>query len=647
MIKSLAFDLETYPNYFLATFDADGVKHEFELTSEDDSLSNDQCTDIVKLIGDAEEIVTFNGTYYDIPLLRVAIGANKPNAKAIHAESDRIIESKRQVAQDGAFSDRPERHVDLCMLLPQRKGLKLLGANLHSSKIGDLPYPPHQSLTREQMQQVKTYCSNDVAITRDVQNSMRDELTIRNNLDTWMTAHNYDPQEISPVGCHGVTRPQLGERVLLSTTGKRRTAPVWQPSRAYYDPPTWMRFGDPSLTDIFNEYVASNFMVRDDGRLNPPFSVFPFDEKGKIKYDLNGVQCVLGLGGLHTQHTKGEYLERTDSHGIYHYDVTSYYPSLMLTSGKMDTALQRGFQDMLDQRIEAKQAGEKGTADALKIVVNSVFGKTLEPHSTLYNPDMFLYVTATGQFALLMLMEAVQEAGARIVQANTDGVVLQHKHGDQRVAEALEKWQECTSLNLEGMEFQRFGQKDVNNYIGVTLDGNVKAIGTCALNDARQNISFPITRHAVSQFVTDGTPLRTTIENATDLRDFLRVANANRTKEGLERRIFDADTQALGKVVRFYLSTDADESGFKSVPVDTDWQPCGRASRVGLSAGGVALEELPIAKNGKYEIPANLNRDAYIEHAAKALSALGESEHSAQVTYELIDQREGSLGFEF
>ena len=61
------------------------------------------------------------------------------------------------------------------------------------------------------------------------------------------------------------------------------------------------------------------------------------------------------------------------------------------------------FQDVLDTRMEAKKAGDKATANALKLVVNSTFGASGDKYNDLYDPLMFRSVCMYGQLYLIYL----------------------------------------------------------------------------------------------------------------------------------------------------------------------------------------------------------------------------------------------------
>ena len=81
------------------------------------------------------------------------------------------------------------------------------------------------------------------------------------------------------------------------------------------------------------------------------------------------------------------------------------------------------YKGIVTERVAAKKRGDDVIANTLKIFLNGSFGKLGSKYSLLYAPDLLLQTTITGQLALLMLIERMEDAGIQIVSANTDGIV--------------------------------------------------------------------------------------------------------------------------------------------------------------------------------------------------------------------------------
>ena len=139
----------------------------------------------------------------------------------------------------------------------------------------------------------------------------------------------------------------------------------------------------------------------------------------------------MGIGGLHSVDSNGAWVPE-EHETLMDVDVTSYYPTIMLKenlsprhwiTGGVDH-FKGAFLPIVEGRIEAKKAGDKGKADRLKITINGTFGKTNDPYSTLYDPFIMSCVTVTGQLGLLALVAMVTDVGGTVVSANTDGITI-------------------------------------------------------------------------------------------------------------------------------------------------------------------------------------------------------------------------------
>ena len=75
---------------------------------------------------------------------------------------------------------------------------------------------------------------------------------------------------------------------------------------------------------------------------------------------------------------------------VRNYDVSSFYPHLMTICGYTSRNIPdpKIFEEVLDTRMKAKASGDKATANALKLVVNTTYGAMLNQYNDLYDPLM-------------------------------------------------------------------------------------------------------------------------------------------------------------------------------------------------------------------------------------------------------------------
>ena len=191
-------------------------------------------------------------------------------------------------------------------------------------------------------------------------------------------------------------------------------------------------------------------------------------------------------GGLHTDN-KPKVFEANDEYEIIDWDVSSYYPAIIINNGKFPKHLGkeflRGYQKMFDKRLELKPLAKtdkkiKGIVGALKLAVNSVYGKSSDMQSWIYDRQLTMFTTITGELSLMMLIEAYELKGIHVISANTDGVTIMIKKTDLAVMDSInEWWMNLTRYELERTYYQKIIFSTVNDYLAIKTDGEVKKKG--------------------------------------------------------------------------------------------------------------------------------------------------------------------------
>jgi hypothetical protein len=207
------------------------------------------------------------------------------------------------------------------------------------------------------------------------------------------------------------------------------------------------------------------------------------------------------------------------------------------------------YQSIVERRLAAKRAGNSVESDALKIVINGSFGMFCPPYSVMYSPSLLIQTTVTGQLALLMLIEMLEQDGIQVVSANTDGIVircptkLKHKMFD-----LVATWECITGFDTEATEYLSLFSRDVNNYIALKPDGSAKVKGIFAPAGLAKNPVTAIVVDAVLEYLRTGTPVEDTIA---DCQDITRFAVVRSVKGGA----LDQRGKYLGRVARWYYAT--------------------------------------------------------------------------------------------
>ena len=214
-------------------------------------------------------------------------------------------------------------------------------------------------------------------------------------------------------------------------------------------------------------------------------------------------------------------------------------------------------QQLLDE-LEVSRAEFKkydAQANSNKTALNGSFGKFGNPWSTLYSPELLIQTTVTGQLALLMLIEWIEESGTSVISANTDGIVIRCRRDRyDALVELIALWEQATSFETEETRYAALYSRDVNSYIALKEGGGVKLKGAYAEPEPVAS-SWPsphmqICVTAVCEYLEHGIPLDMTVRLCDDIKQFIEVRNV--TGGGQWRG------QYLGRAVRWYYSTDGE-----------------------------------------------------------------------------------------
>ena len=182
--------------------------------------------------------------------------------------------------------------------------------------------------------------------------------------------------------------------------------------------------------------------------------------KGSVTIQEFDNDIQFAFGGLHGAHKT---IKRAKNVKLL--DVTSMYPNIILLLNVLGSA-SITYKNILDRRIEIKHI-DYILSDALKLILNSVYGNLNNKYSTLFNPKAALSVCVYGQIALYDLCKKIAPF-VTILNINTDGVAfIPH---DEAYIFAYKEWEHEFKLQLEEKDFDQLIQKDVNNYIAVKGD---------------------------------------------------------------------------------------------------------------------------------------------------------------------------------
>lgn len=271
------------------------------------------------------------------------------------------------------------------------------------------------------------------------------------------------------------------------------------------------------------------------------------DTKGVLDFSVNykGFKYDFGLGGIHGCINSGVY-ESTKTHIIKSCDVTSLYPSISIQHSFYPFHLGPEFVDIynlvFERRNEAKRKSKLDKSDkssraineGLKLALNGSYGKSNERTSFFYDPKFTMSITINGQLMLTMLAERLQQAGFKMLMINTDGLeCIVPIDEEEKYNQICKEWEKETKLSLEFVDYKKMIIRDVNNYIAITTDDDVKYKGCFeVVKDYHKDPSFPIVAIALSEYFIFNIPIEETVNNMNG--SYTEIKDGKKTKKEID-----------------------------------------------------------------------------------------------------------------
>lgn len=551
----LIWDTESYPNYWSAGFtNINTGKHLLFEDFPEYGISFDKRK--LDWVLRNFTLIDFNGENYDRHTAAIAVkhGTNSHN---MWTATERIIsygEPGWMVVKSMGARKVQMDHIDLYNLTPLGPSLKIMAGRLGSGLMMDLPFAPGTTLTWNQTRVLRWYMFNDNRNTKLLYDAHSENIKLR--------------EEFGPkygVDLRSKSDAQIAEAIFRAEVTRRTgryPEPVAFRGTFKFEMPEWVQFRTPELQALKRKVEETIFEVGENGYVTTDLRDY--------LVQFGGANYTFGVGGLHST-------EKSIAHCIFDrsgrrryilrdHDVASYYPKLILNSGKVPPAIGAIFRDIFEEiylrRLREKSINKKGVwALGLKIVLNGTFGKTSDPFSVMYYPPLMVQTTISGQLALFMMIERAVLAGFEITNANTDGVVIKAPADrDDELKAIVKDWESATQLEMEANDYVATFSRDVNSYIALDSEYHAKRKGwygkggTNGRPDNEQikkNPANEIVADALEAFFTRGEPIVRTITECRDINKFVTVKQAQGGGAFVEPGCAPV---YLGKAVRFYAS---------------------------------------------------------------------------------------------
>ena len=440
--------------------------------------------------------------------------------------------------------------------------LKRLEFEMDLENIEEMPiHHTKTNMTDEEIQLTKDYCKNDVMATYEFY-----KVTTGNTEHPLYKGNNQielrqDIEEEFGIPCLNYSDSKIGDEMIkkfycqekniqysdLPKKGLFRTEVKVRHCIADY-----ITFQTPELQQFLKAISKEKLTIKDEFKESVEFydNIYTFAK-----------------GGLHTEN-KPKIFEADADYIIVDWDVSSYYPAIIINNGKyphhLGPEFLRGYKTMFDKRLELKPLAKKdkkikGIVGALKLAVNSVYGKSSDMQNWIYDRQLTMFTTITGELSLLMLIEAYELADIHVISANTDGVTIKvHKDKVEKMNEINKWWMDLTSYELERTDYAKIIFSTVNDYLAIKTDGEIKKKGDFLTDfELHKNKSARIVPIALEHFFVNDVPVADTIRNHTNIYDFCLRQKASKDfhYEGHSK-----ETKTVyNKLIRYYVSNTGEK----------------------------------------------------------------------------------------
>ena len=174
----------------------------------------------------------------------------------------------------------------------------------------------------------------------------------------------------------------------------------------------------------------------------------------------------------------------------------------------------------------------------------------------IYDRQLTMFTTITGELSLMMLIEAYELAGINVISANTDGVTVRiHKSKLDKMHEINAWWMELTQYELERTDYKKIIFSTVNDYIAIKTDGEIKKKGDFLTDfELHKNKSARIVPIALERYFVNGDDIATTIKSHSNIFDFALRQKASKDfhYEGHNKQT--GEKKVYNKLIRYYIS---------------------------------------------------------------------------------------------
>ncbi len=177
----------------------------------------------------------------------------------------------------------------------------------------------------------------------------------------------------------------------------------------------------------------------------------------------------------------------------------------------------------------------------------------------IYDRQLTMFTTITGELSLLMLIEQYELNGIHVISANTDGVTIQiDKNKIDKMHEINKWWMDLTTYELERTDYAKIIFSTVNDYLAIKTNGEIKKKGDFLTDfELHKNKSGRVIPMALEQYFIHNIPVSDTITNHTNIYDFALRQKAS--KDFHYEGVSNGKRTVYNKLIRYYVSNKGEK----------------------------------------------------------------------------------------
>jgi hypothetical protein len=570
-------DIETMAEYFLCLcYDPQTNKYrKFEVSRWKNTLDR-----MARLFEEKNDHyhVTYNGLRFDSQVIEYILrnyekwhelSGLEICARISQVAQDTIHDANYEVFPQYRESDLSFKIIDLFTLMHYNNknrmvSLKRLEFEMDLENIEEMPiHHTKTNMTKEEVEMTIDYCYNDVDATYEfykITLGQTDHPLYKGNNQIEL---RQDIEAEFGIPCLNYSDSKIGDEMIKKYYCSEKGIDYKQlPKKGYFRKSIDLKnciakyivFETPQLKEFLKRMKVTKLGLQDDF---------------KEHIDFYGNVYSFMKGGLHTEN-KPKVFEADEECEIIDWDVSSYYPAIIINNGQFPAHLGkeflRGYKQMFEKRLELKPFAKKdkkikGIVGALKLAVNSVYGKSSDMQSWIYDRQLTMFTTITGELSLMMLIERYELNGIHVISANTDGVTIKIKKDLIPLMHEINAWWcDVTQYELERTDYSKIIFSTVNDYLAIMTNGEIKKKGDFLTDfELHKNKSARVVPIALEQYFVHGTPIEHTIRAHENLYDFCLRQKATRSfhYEGTNRST--GKKTVYDKLIRYYVSNEGDK----------------------------------------------------------------------------------------